>query len=339
MSVYFKRSVFRSNRFERDLLRLVLWFFLCFTRSSSADVNFHHHTIAHFASVSEGSQILTNKDDFIQRLSAFDRSARMKTDKPISEKEFLEFIKNNIVAWTDTEKRTIENALDHLRPGLEALPLSLPKMIYLVKTTGAEEGKAFYTRGNAVVFPQDQLSAGRALLEKTICHELFHILSRENPKLREELYKMIGFEKCAEVHLPTQLQERKMTNPDAPKNDHYIRVRVAGRETSAVPILFSSVEKYDVARRGEFFNYLQFRFLLLEGTITSSPKPAADGSPGKLVAAQEVSGFVEQVGQNTDYVIHPEEILADNFALLVIGQQNVPSPEILHKMKAILTRK
>jgi hypothetical protein len=58
-----------------------------------------------------------------------------------------------------------------------------------------------------------------------------------------------------------------------------------------------------------------------------------------LVAAQEVSGFVEQVGQNTDYVIHPEEILADNFALLVIGQQNVPSPEILHKMKAILTRK
>ena len=72
-------------------------------------------------------------------------------------------------------------------------------------------------------------------------------------------------------------------------------------------------------------DYLQFRFLLFEGTKSSSPKPPAEGSASKLVTAEEVTDFVEQVGQNTDYVIHPEEILADNFALLVIGQQNVSS--------------
>jgi hypothetical protein len=52
-----------------------------------------------------------------------------------------------------------------------------------------------------------------------------------------------------------------------------------------------------------------------------------------------VSGFYEQVGRNTEYIIHPEEILADNFAMLVMGDQNVPSPEILRKVQGVLTQK
>ena len=48
---------------------------------------------------------------------------------------------------------------------------------------------------------------------------------------------------------------------------------------------------------------------------------------------------MEQVGNNTDYIIHPEEILADNFALLVLGEHNMPSPEIPQKMREILLRK
>ena len=54
---------------------------------------------------------------------------------------------------------------------------------------------------------------------------------------------------------------------------------------------------------------------------------------------QHVSGFTEQVGRNTDYIIHPEEILADNFALLVLNEHDVASPEILQKMREALARK
>jgi hypothetical protein len=42
------------------------------------------------------------------------------------------------------------------------------------------------------------------------------------------------------------------------------------------------------------------------------------------------------VGRNTQYIIHPEEILADNFALLVLGETSIPSPVILEKMKDAL---
>jgi hypothetical protein len=49
-----------------------------------------------------------------------------------------------------------------------------------------------------------------------------------------------------------------------------------------------------------------------------------------------VKGFHEQIGRNTGYIIHPEEVLADNFVLLVRRETDVPSPEILERMDALL---
>jgi hypothetical protein len=254
----------------------------------------------------------------------------MKTDRTVSTEEFLAFVKANVSSWTDAEKGKVEVAIGQIRPALEALPLPLPKTIALLKTTGAEEGQAFYTRDTAIVFPEGQLTNATPL-EKTIAHELFHILSRENPAMREALYQAIGFTSCAELQLPASLQSRKITNPDAPRNDHSIRLRVDGKEVAAVPILFSATEKYDTHRGGEFFSYLQFQFLILENG-------SGRLSAGEVVPPARVSGFFEQVGRNTDYVIHPEEILAENFALLVLNEQKVVSPAILQRIREILIR-
>ncbi len=300
--------------------------------SAPTNVNMGKGCLAHFATASEAAEILTRKDDFIQRLSAFDRAARMKTDRTVSAEEFLAFVKASVSSWTDAEKGKVEAAIGQIRPALEALPLPLPKTIALLKTTGAEEGQAFYTRDTAIVFPEGQLTAANPPLEKTIAHELFHILSRENPAMREALYQAIGFTACAEVQLEASLQPRKITNPDAPRNDHSIRLRVGGKEVAAVPILFSATEKYDTHRGGEFFSYLQFQFLILENGSGSL-------SAAEVVPPSRVSGFFEQVGRNTDYVIHPEEILAENFAMLVLNEQEVASPAILQRIREILIRR
>jgi len=287
--------------------------------------------VVRFASAAKAAEILGRKDEFIERLSPFDRAARMKTDRSISEDEFLKFVEGNVLTWNESEKAKIEAAIAGIRPALAALPLSLPKIINLVKTTGAEEGCAFYTRDTAIMMPEKATDeADVVLLKKTIAHELFHILTRENPALREKLYESIGFAKCDEVEFPSELKPRKITNPDAPRNDHAIQIRVTGHEVRAVPILLSSTAQYDVRRGGEFFDYLQLKFLQL--TPTSSTQSV-------LASPEEVSGFFEQIGRNTNYVIQPEEILADNFALLIVGEHNVPSPEILQKMSAILKQK
>ena len=295
------------------------------------DVDLGRGISAHFVSVPEGAEILGRRDEFVQRLSPFDRSARMKTDRAVSEEEFLEFVRASVLQWTTSEEETIRGAIERIRPALEQLALPLPKKISFVKTSGAEEGQAFYTRDTAIVLPAKQIATATGnTLDKTIAHELFHILSRANPALREKLYDIIGFKLCPEVELPPALRSRKITNPDAPRNDHYIELRAAGKEVNAVPILFSKSEKYDPVRGGEFFEYLQFQFLPLphkEENFASSP----------LLAPNEVGGFFEKVGRNTDYVIHPEEILADNFALLVLNERNPPSPKILEKMRNVLS--
>ena len=306
---------------------------------ASADLDLGK-TRVHFATQSEGRQILAAKDDFIQRLSPFDRSARMKTDKAVSEAEFLQFVERNVIDWTEEEMQILQAAIEAIQPLLRDLPLSLPPTVQVIKTTGAEEGNAAYTRGAAIVLPKSELGKGLDHLKRLICHELFHIVSRQNAELREKLYAVIGFTKCNEMRLPPELERRKITNPDAPRNDHFIRLQIDGQESLVVPILLSSSDTYDVKRGGEFFEYLQFQFLVVEKNGgPENMKIAIESSSPKLADMKRVSGFMEQVGKNTDYIIHPEEILAENFALLVLKENNVPSPEILQKMSEVLTRK
>ena len=297
-------------------------------------------TTIHFASQSEGRQVLLARDDFIQRLSPFDRSARMKTGRSVSEGEFLEFIGRNVADWTKEEMQAVQVAVEAIQPLVRDLPLPLPRAVQFIKTTGEEEGNAAYTRGAAIVFPKPELAKSQKELQRLICHELFHILSRQNAKVREQLYGVIGFTKCNEIELPPELALRKITNPDAPRNDHFIRLKTDGRDCLAVPILLSSAKTYDTKRGGEFFAYLQFQFLVVEKSSDSQHyEPAHEGSSPRLVGMPQISGFMEQVGRNTEYIIHPEEILADNFALLVLNEHHVTSPEVLQKMKQVLLRK
>ncbi|HEY6204703.1 MAG TPA: hypothetical protein VIW21_00905 [Chthoniobacterales bacterium] len=304
---------------------------IALSAQAAGDVELGKGCTAHFASVAEATAILGQKDDFIQRLSPFDRAARMKTDKSVSEEEFLRFVKTNAAAWSESEQAKVGAAISALRPALESLPIAFPKKISFIKTTGAEEGGAFYTRDSAVMMPAKQTDAADGeLLKKTIAHELFHILSRTNPELREKLYALIGFTNCGEIEFPDELKARKITNPDAPRNDHAIRVRANGREVNVVPILFSSAPNYDLVRDGEFFNYLQLGFVI----VSKNPNDGADVLP-----PQQLSGFFEQVGRNTNYIIHPEEILAENFALLTIGRRDVPSPDLLDRLRQALGQK
>jgi hypothetical protein len=290
-----------------------------------------------FAPVAEGKRLLTSRDDFVERMSPFDRAARLKTDKDVSERKYLEFVGQNVLEWNEAEKQKINSAFKGIQKTLKAMALPFPEKILIIKTTGKEEGGAAYTRTNAIVLTPANLKAPPAVIQKTICHELFHIMSRANPDLRDKLYAAIGFAKCNEVAFPPDIKSRKITNPDAPKNDHCIRVKVAGKEQWAIPILFSSSEKYDLDRGGEFFNYLQFRFLLVERPNDGpTVRSMVEDQKPKLVELNQVSGFYEQVGKNTGYIIHPEEILADNFALLVLGQPNLPSPRVVEKIRAIL---
>ena len=290
----------------------------------------------HFASLEEGQEILSTRDGFIRRLSPFDRAARLKTDREVSESEFLNFVAGKVIRWDNADRERVEQAFDRIRPALGEFPVSWPESVYFVHTTGEEEGGAAYTRGKAVILPRTRLDQSPEKLARLVAHELFHVLSRHDRDIRDRLYRVIGFERCPEVELPKPLARRRITNPDAPVNAHRIRVRHGGRPFWAVPVLYSRTDRYDPLQGGSFFKYLQFRLLLeAVGDEAATASAPADSGP-RLVEVEEVSGFFEQIGRNSSYIIHPEEILAVNFALMVTGETEFPSPEVVEGIRSVL---
>ncbi len=249
---------------KRSLLLAVL--LVLVAGSARADVSLDGKAVIHFATAAEGREILTTRDDYLQRLSPFDRAARMKVGRSVSEEEFLTFVGQNVIDWTPAEIKTLEAAIATLRPLLTHYALPFPSTVQLIKTTGAEQADTPYTQGTAIVLTPGRLEKKLDDLPRVFCHELFHILTRRNPALRDKLYAAIGFQKCEEITLPGSLAERKITNPDAPRNDRYIRLTADGKPILAMPILFSRADAYDPERGDEFFAYLTFRFLVLNKT-------------------------------------------------------------------------
>jgi hypothetical protein len=306
-------------------------------RGTAADeIELQAGSVVRFASIEEGRRILGTRDDFVASLSAFDRSARLRTGRDVNTEKYLKFVSAQVLAWEDAEIQKLRSIFESIGKKLSRFRMRFPERVSLVKTTGKEEGDAAHCRGNAIVLPRNEVASPSAKLEQLLIHELFHIFSRNDAARRKSLYAVVGFKPCSEITLPKKLRRRKITNPDAPKIDVFIEVTHRGKKIEVVPVLLSSHTRYDVKRGGNFFDYLTFQLLQVEKRGEEWVVKKARGRP-VLLTVPDVQGFTEQIGRNSDYIIHPEEVLADNFVLLANRRSNVPTPRILEEMKKILT--
>lgn len=295
-------------------------------------------SVIEFASVTQGREILGRVDEYVRRMGPFDRMLRLKTARPVSEREFLDFAMENVLPWTAAEKLRVEAIVASLTAELEKLDVPFPARVLLVKTTGLEEEGIAHTRANAVMLSRRSLSATDAELAGLLAHELFHVVSRHDRALRARAYRIIGFRLCPEITLPARLMPIRITNPDAPVNDAYIEVVVEGKPAQAMPVLLSRSPKFDASIGRDIVDYWLPKLLVVEAAdATGRMRPVLRDGEAVLLAISEVSGFAEQVGRNTAYIIHPEEILADNFALMVTGR-SVESPELLRKLREVFAR-
>ena len=283
-----------------------------------------------FADLATGNRILGTRDDFIAALTPFERAARMVTNREVSEQEFLEFARTNVLAWTPEETNRLTRALQTVAQRLAPWHLPFPETVWLIKSTGHEEIDADYTRQNAIIQPVSML---RSLSPDILQHELFHVLSRANPELREKLYGLIGFQRINEVAVPAELAGRLWTNPDGVQNGWRLQVTNQNETLSVVPDLFAPAN-FTYTNVVNPFSF--FRLLEVENVGGKWRPKLTTGHP-RLLSLREVTGFTEQTGRNTRYVIHPDEILADNFVLLLNNRTNLATPRIIAEMKEIFT--
>src|SRR5690606_36903213 len=117
-----------------------------------------------------------------------------------------------------------------------------------------------------------------------------------------------GFKLMKPVKYPEAIAARRITNPDAPQTDSYVTLKKDG-SANFMMVLYSD-EPY---KEGLFFKYLNVGFMKLD----SKKLPEIVNGRPVIYSMNEVEGFFEQVGRNTQYILHPEEIMADNFVFAI----------------------
>lgn len=289
----------------------------------------------HFATPEQGKSRLAKNDAYIKGLSPFERAAKILKAGSVSTEEYIDFIGAQTLEWDENDKAKLKKIIQIASSELAPYARHIPPDIYLIKTTGKDEGAAPYTRGVSIVLPNRTVRQSAKGLERLFYHELFHIISRKNTKLRDELYALIGFHPCGVVSLPDNLMPRRISNPDAPVVEHCILVTENDMPHWVAPVLFSRIPEYDPKLGGTFFRYLEMRLMAID---RDTAKPILRDDKPVMFQPREVEGFFEQIGNNTSYILHPEETLANNFVFLITKKQGLANPEIPEKIGAVLLK-
>jgi hypothetical protein len=269
-----------------------------------------------FANLFASKLLLRIPDAWARQLSDFDRGVRQRTLAPTSTRGFLEFASGAAAGWTSAEIASWKPLVARLSTAAKGLNVRLP-YVFLVKTTGAEEFDAAYTRGHAIFIPQ-RLASLAVTDERNafflLAHELFHIISRVNPAHREKLYALLELERVDGFTYPPELEERRLSNPDAFEYEHALTVETAGGPVSVLPINQSRVPLAEAIELPSIFEALDIALLAVDPASGAVLRDA-----GGAVIAYNFGNtdWVPRMLRNSSFIIHGEEVLADNFATMM----------------------
>ncbi len=151
-------------------------------------------------------------------------------------------------------------------------------------------------------------------------HELSHVWSRLNPKQSDQVYKLIGFEGIGYQNLliPSGLAERVLYNPDGVDIAQKITLKQEnGTEIYAIPIIYANHKGWTETQK-TFFAYLEFNLFQIEKQPDGKWKVLVkEDGYSSVLDLKAQPDFFRQIKDNTGYIIHPDEVLADNFAFIM----------------------
>ena len=146
-----------------------------------------------FADPDTGRSILAKSDDFMHRLSQFDLQSRVHSADKVTLDQYVKFVAAEVMPWQAEQVEKLTGVLGSLEELLAPYSFQGLSEIQLIQTSGREESGAAYTRSNAIILTKSQITMPAPALRKLVLHEMFHVISRSNPKLRDALYSIIGF--------------------------------------------------------------------------------------------------------------------------------------------------
>ena len=281
-----------------------------------------------FATQAQAREILSRQDEYVLATAPLERSVMLRTTERVMPSQYAAAMGQTALEWAEEERRVIGEALPRLERFLGPMRWKAPATILLIKASRRLMEGFPHTRANAIILQERMLRdalASSELLDYLLAHEAFHVLTRANAGLRNELYAAIGFRRCATSEIPPALARLRITNPDEPPLRYTIQVA----QGEVMPLAHFPSDAIDPA--DGFMKHVRVSWLRVERREDHCAARDAE-----RLGVEELQGFYEQVGRNTAYVIHPEEILADNFALLYRSSGTLRSPEVLERIASIL---
>jgi len=281
-------------------------------------------------SAAAGKAITYDKiDGYFEKVNVSEMSIQMR--KPLVEGQqreellsgYLQFLKTDVEGFTYDESKFVEGVMEKVfRTVHEVSPDIFPDTLLLIKTKGTHYGEGvWYTRENCIIIPADELGRRKTNpFTTTMYHELFHVWSRLNPAKSDRAYQLIGFEGLGyeNLILPPGIAARALYNPDGVDFAQKITLaQTDGSTIHAVPIIFSNHLGW-TEEQNTFFAYLEFNLFQIEKQADGKWKVMVkeDGYSSAL-NMQGQADFFRQIKDNTGYIIHPDEVLADNFAFIM----------------------
>lgn len=302
--------------------KFIALIFILFSLNALAETNFI------FLNQKDASDFLSTSDDFTQNLTPLDLALHHATKNTMTEVEQLNFLKKTSLAWSESEIALINNEIETIKNAIITLGinLNLPSEIKLIKTNGSDEFNSHYTRGNAIIFPAN--SEGKITTDvATFVHEIFHIMTRHNPHLVDGLYALCNFSPINRIKIPESIKDIALTNPDAFYYDHAITVHANGLEINIIPFFYSAIKQTEIT--GPVDEATTFKLGLLDLATLNDPQP-------KMYKTSETD-YKDQALTNSHYYIHPEEIMAENFRLLLTNSPAKHS-KVLENLKEFLKK-
>lgn len=255
-------------------------------------------------------------DAYTKALTPFDLSIRLDKPSGATEADYLRRAAAAVHGWPAVEAAELKSAFKAVETYVvgQHLRLGLPRVIQLIKTDGSEEfGAEGYTRATRIMLN----TGAQPVTAHLVAHELFHVISRANPALRDRVYAVFGFKAGAPVDVNAALSGQGITNPDCPVVEHFIALP-DGKVLRQYTLVLYSKQGYKAG--GNLGDYAAIGLLALTG---SGRQKVAAMEGGKAIVHElgEVPALFKEIGTNTQYLLHPEEISAEHFAMLVVGEE------------------
>ncbi|MGB4960437.1 MAG: hypothetical protein WBO36_13240 [Saprospiraceae bacterium] len=302
---------------------IVLLFISCKSNKTAKDPYLKPAIVTFVDSTAAAKAIITDtKDGFFDQVSVVEMGIQMKKyfkneDRSQVLNQYKSFLSTQVSPWKQDERLQLTEIFNVVKALCDTLsPRLFPAGMRLIKIkTGPLGDHVYYTRERDILIPENIFPIDDPARQiPVMIHEVFHVLSRYDETLRKDLYRLIGFSKSPKpVRLNDHLSRRLLTNPDGVSYQYVMELPKDGGTIQAVPLITSKYDGYRSSTNA-FFDYLNFD--LYELVDKGEYLEASTTSNGQTtIPLKSTPMFFSKIKDNTQYIIHPDEIMADNFML------------------------